>query len=47
MGLSGIAWVALPLAIIWLLTGVALGAKQERLRQPPHGRADPNAALSS
>ncbi|MEE8511251.1 MAG: hypothetical protein V3S36_01335, partial [Acidiferrobacterales bacterium] len=47
MGLSGVAWVALPIAIIWLLTGVALGAKQERLRQPPHGRADPNAALSS
>lgn len=32
LGLSGIALVAAPLALVWLYTGVALGRKQETLR---------------
>lgn len=32
LGLSGIALIAAPLALVWLYTGVALGRKQEMLR---------------
>ena len=32
MGLSAIALVAVPVALAWLYTGVALGREQETLR---------------
>lgn len=37
LGLSGIAFVAVPVAAIWLITGLALGKKQETLRGTARG----------
>ncbi len=39
LGLSGIAFIAVPLAATWLITGLAVGKKQEVLRGAARGRA--------
>ncbi|MFQ6021927.1 MAG: NTP/NDP exchange transporter [Acidiferrobacterales bacterium] len=39
LGLSAIAFVAVPLATAWLFTGLSLGNKQEVLRQAVNNRA--------
>jgi AAA family ATP:ADP antiporter len=46
LGLSGIALVAAPLALVWLYTGVALGRKQEILRGITDARQPAQAPLS-
>lgn len=41
LGLSGISFLAVPLALLWLGTGLGLGKKQEELRGPAEDRAAP------
>lgn len=38
LGLSGIAFIAVPVAATWLITGLAVGKKQEVLRGAARGR---------
>lgn len=41
MGLTGIAWVAVPLSAVWMLNGFWLGRKQEAMAGPrPPGKDD-------
>ena len=46
MGLSAIALVAVPVALVWLYTGVALGRKQETLRARGDQPTPPMQTLS-
>jgi hypothetical protein len=31
LGVSGVAWVAVPLSLVWLVNGWRLGRRQERM----------------
>ncbi len=38
LGLSAISFVAAPIALVWLLSGIALGRRQESLKAEPAGQ---------
>ena len=38
LGLSAIAFIGVPLALLWAYNGVLLGRRQERLRERQNGR---------